>query len=171
MADEPKINALCKGCGKQLGADEKDAEYCSRCMIERAEEYVPEALERPTIKRAKKSRAWLISQVAIILVAVAIMALQTPRLISAFKEGQPLRQGTYATDAQADQCIKNLWHIARLIQEGKVPGPDIVCPIRKRPYEIRGAGADVVVSCPNPELHGFKEMRVSKRRPVPEISK
>ncbi|MCJ7663429.1 MAG: hypothetical protein MUO24_04240 [Desulfobacterales bacterium] len=172
MADEPKINAVCKGCGKRLSADEKDAEYCSRCMIERAEEYVPEAPERPYIKREKKSRTWLITQVAIILVAVTIMALQTPRLISAVKGGdRPLKQGTYATDAQADQCIKNLWHIARLIQEGKAPGKDMVCPISKKPYEIKNIGEDITVSCPNPELHGFKEIRVTKRRPVPEISK
>ena len=171
MADEPKINAVCKGCGKRLSANEKGAQYCTRCMIEQAEQYVPEAPERPPIKRAKKSRAWLIVQVAIILAAIAILALQTPRLISAVKGDRPLRQGTYATDAPADQCIKNLWHIARLIQEGKVPGPDIVCPISKKPYEIRGAGADVWARCPNPELHGFKKIQVSKRRPVPEISK
>jgi ribosomal protein S27AE len=171
MTDKTKTSTICKKCGKQLDADEKDAQYCGRCMIERAEEYVPEALERPPIKRAKKSRAWLIAQVAIILAGVAIMALQTPRLISAVKGERPLRQGTYATDAQADQCIKNLWHIARLIQEGKVPGPDIVCPISRRPYAIKGAGADVWVSCPNPELHGFKAVQVSKRRPAPELSK
>jgi hypothetical protein len=172
MTDDPKINAVCKGCGKRLDADEKGAQYCSRCMIEQAEDYVPEALERPSIKREKKSKTWLIVQVAVILAGIAIIGLQTPRFIAAFKkEGQPLRQGTYATDAQADQCIKNLWHIARLIQEGKVPGKDMVCPISKKPYEIRGTGANVWASCPNPELHGFKAMQVSKRRPVPEISK
>jgi hypothetical protein len=171
MTDKTKTSTICKKCGKQLDADEKGAQYCSRCMIEQAEDYVPEALERPPIKRAKKNRAWLIAQVAIILVAVVIMALQAPRLISAVKGERPLRQGTYATDAQADQCIKNLWHIARLIQEGKVPGKDIVCPISKKPYVIRDTGKDVVVSCPNPELHGFKTMQISKRRPVPEVSK
>ena len=171
MTDKTKTSTICKKCGKRLDADEKGAQYCSRCMIELAEDYVPEAPERPQIKRAKKSRAWLIVQLAIILAAVAIMAMQTPRLISAVKGDRPLRQGTYATDAQADQCIKNLWHIARLIQEGKVPGKDMVCPISKKPYEIRGTGANVWASCPNPELHGFKAMQVSKRHPVPEISK
>jgi hypothetical protein len=171
MTDKTKTSTICKKCGKQLDADEKGAEYCSRCMIEQAEEYVPEASERPPIKRKKKDRTWLIVQVAIILAAVAIMALQIPRLISAVKGERPLRQGTYATDALGDQCIKNLWHIARLIQEGKAPGKDIVCPISKKPYVIRDTGKDIVVSCPNPELHGFKEIRVSKRRPVPEVSK
>jgi hypothetical protein len=171
MADKTKMSAGCKKCGKQLSAEEKGAEYCSRCMIEQAEEYVPEAPERPPIKREKRSRVWLVAQLAIILAAVAIMALQTPRLISAVKGDRPLRQGTYATNAQADQCIANLWRIARLIQEGKAPGKDMVCPISKKPYEIRDIGKDIVVSCPNPELHGFKAMWVSKRRPVPEVSK
>jgi hypothetical protein len=171
MADEKKIKAVCKSCGKRLSADEKGAEYCSKCMIERAEEYVPEVPERPPIKREKRSKTWLIVQVAIILASVAVMALQAPRFLAAFKEGQPLRQGTYATDAQTDQCIANLWHIARLIQEGKAPGKDIVCPISKKPYEIRNIGGDVVIRCPNPELHGCKEIRVSKKRPVPEVLK
>jgi hypothetical protein len=171
MTDEKKINATCKGCGKQLSADEKGAEYCGRCMIERAEEYVPEAPERPQIKREKRSRVWLVSQLIIILAGLAIIAFQTPRLISAVKGDRPLRQGTYATDAQADQCIKNLWHIDRLIQEGKAPGKDMVCPISKKPYEIKNIGEDIVVSCPNPELHGFKKIQVSKKHPVPEVSK
>jgi hypothetical protein len=110
-------------------------------------------------------------QLAVILAVVVMMTLQTPRFISAVKGEQPLRQGTYATDAQADQCIANLWRIARLIQEGKAPGKDIVCPSRKKPYEIKGTGANVWACCPNPELHGFKAMQVGKRRPVPEISK
>jgi len=171
MTDDPKIKAVCKGCGKQLSADEKGAEYCSRCMIERAEEFVPEAPERPLLQREKKGRVWLVVQLTIILVGLVIMALQTPRLISAVKGDRPLRQGTYATDAQADQCIKNLWHISRLIQEGKTPGKDMVCPISKKPYEIKNIGEDIVVSCPNPELHGYKGIWVSKRHPVPAISK
>jgi len=171
MADEPKINAVCKGCGKQFGADEKGAEYCDSCMIERAEEYVPEAPERPQIKRERKSRAWLVVQVTIILIGVAVMALQTPRLIAALKEGQPLRQGAYATDAQTDQCINKLWHISKLLQEGRLHTNGMTCPVSKKPYKIRDTGEDVVVSCPNPELHGCMELQVRKRYPVPEIRK
>jgi ferredoxin-thioredoxin reductase catalytic subunit len=171
MTDKTQMNAICKKCGKQLSADEKDVQYCSRCMIEQAEEYVPEAPERLPIKRQQRSKTWLVVQLAIILAAVVVMALQIPRFISAVKGERPLRQGTYATDAQADQCIANLWRIARLVQEGKAPGKDIVCPISKKSYVIRDTGKDVVISCPNPELHGFKAMQISKRRPVPEISK
>jgi hypothetical protein len=172
MVDEPKINAVCKGCGRKLSADERGAGYCSTCKIEQAEQYVPERQERPPIKREKKSRTWLIVQLAIILAGLTIMALQTPRFIAAFKkEGQPLRQGTYATDVQTDQCIKNLWHISRTLQDGKVPPPGMVCPVSTKPYEIIVTGDDVVVSCPNPELHGLKKIQVSKKHPVPEISK
>jgi uncharacterized membrane protein YvbJ len=171
MTDKTKMSAICKKCGKQLDANEKKAQYCSRCMIEQAEEYVPEAPERAPIKREKKSRIWLIAQLTIILVAVVIMALQTPRFISAVKGERPFRQGTYATDAQTDQCIANLWHISKLLQEGKVLDKDIVCPISKKPYEIETMGEDAWASCPNPELHGFKEIQVSRGRPVPSISK
>jgi hypothetical protein len=171
MVDKPKSNAVCKKCGRQLTVDEKNSQYCSRCMIEQAEEYAPEAPERPPVKHQRRSRTWLVVQLAIILAAVVIMALQIPRFISAVKGERPLRQGTYATDTQTDQCIANLWHIARLVQEGKAPGKDILCPISKKSYVIKDTGKDVVISCPNPELHGFKEILVSKRRPIPEIGK
>ena len=171
MADTKTGNAVCKGCGKALNPDERGAEYCSRCMIERAEQYVPEAPQKPQIKRERKNRAWLVVQVAIIIIGVAVMALQTPRLIAALHEGQPLRQGTYATDAQTDQCIANLWYIAKLLQEGRLHTNGVTCPLSNKPYEITESGADIVVRCPNPELHGFKELRVSKKNPVPEIRK
>jgi hypothetical protein len=171
MADDTMNNAICKGCGRTLEADEQDSEYCSRCMIERAEEYVPEAQERPEIRREKKSKTWLVAQLIIILIGVAIIALQTPRLIAALKERQPLRQGIYATDEQTDQCIKNLWHISRMLQDGKKPPPDMVCPVSNKPYEIRDTGDDIGVRCPNPALHGLKRIQASKKNPVPEISK
>ena len=171
MTDEGMMNTVCKGCGRLLSADEQGAEYCSRCMIERAEEYVPETQERPTIKRKKKSKTWLVVQLIIILIGVTVIALQTPRLIAALKEGQPLRQGTYATDAQTDQCIKNLWHISRMLQDGKKPPHDMVCPVSNKPYEIMDIGEDVVVRCPNPALHGLKHIQASKKHPVPEIGK
>ena len=171
MADETMNKVVCKGCGRTLTADEQGAEYCSRCMIERAEEYVPEARERPLIRREKKNKTWLVAQLIIILIGVAVIALQTPRLLAALKEGQPLRQGTYVTDAQTDRCIQNLWHISRMLQDGKKPPPDMVCPISNKSYEIIDTSEDVVVRCPNPELHGVKYIQVSKKNPAPEISK
>ena len=70
MADERMNNTVCKGCGRTLSADEQGAEYCSSCMIERAEEYVTEAPARPQIKRERKSRAWLVVQLTIIVIGV-----------------------------------------------------------------------------------------------------
>ena len=171
MTDKKIVNAVCKECGRSFSADEQGAEYCDSCMIERAEQYVPEAAEKPQIKRERKSRTWLVLQLIILLVCFAIIALQTPRLISAFKENQPLRYGTCATDAQTDQCIKNLWHISKLLQEDRLHTNGMVCPVSKKPYEITDTGEDVVVRCPNPELHGCTELQVRKRRPVPEVRK
>ena len=169
MTDKETENAVCKGCGTTLGPDDQGAEYCSRCMIERAEEYVPQAPQKPQIKRKRKNRAWVVVQVTIIVIGLAVMALQTPRLTAALKEGQPLRYGTYTTDKQTDQCIKNLWHISKLLQEGRLQTNGVTCPLSNKPYEIRESGTDIVVRCPNPELHGFKELKVSTRHPVPEI--
>lgn len=171
MPDKEMMNAVCKGCGRALSTDEQGIEYCDRCMIERAEEYVPEAPERPQIRGEKKSKSLLIVKLIVLLVCFTIIALQTPRLIAALKENQPLRYGTYATDAQTDQCIKNLWQISRMLQDSTAPPPDMVCPVSKKRYEVRDTGGDSVVRCPNPELHGFKEVRISKRHPVPELRK
>ncbi|MBW2038435.1 MAG: hypothetical protein JRI46_02390 [Deltaproteobacteria bacterium] len=171
MADEKFLGAVCKRCGKPLSEDEQDADYCSSCMIELAEQYVPEKAEPPPIKRKRKSRARLVLQWIIFLACISIIAIQSPKLISAFKEGKPLRHGTYSTDAQTDQCIKNLWHISKLLQEGKLPGRDMVCPVSKKPYVVKKIKGDTVVSCPNPELHGVKEIRVSKKYPIPEVIK
>ncbi|MBW2220639.1 MAG: hypothetical protein JRF40_14305, partial [Deltaproteobacteria bacterium] len=55
--------------------------------------------------------------------------------------------------------------------EGKLPGNNIVCPVSKEPYVVTKTEDDVVVKVPKPELYGFKEMRVSKKNPVPIIIK
>ncbi len=170
MADEKILDAVCKRCGKPLSEDDQGADYCSSCMIEVAEQYVP-GEEAAPIKRKRKSRAWLVLQWIILLACITIIAIQFPKLISAFKEDKPLRHGTYLTDEQTDQCIKNLWHISRLLQEGNLPAKDMVCPVSKKPYVVKKIGGDTVISCPNPALHGVKEIHVSKKCPFPEIIK
>ena len=107
-----------------------------------------------------------------LFICISIIAIQAPKLISAFtKTEKPIRYGTYSTDAGTDQCINNLWRISKVLQEGKLPGKDVVCPVSKKPYVIDTKGGDIVVRCTNPELHGLKEVRVSKRSPRPEIIK
>ncbi len=169
MPEEEMMRFVCKRCGAPLGADEGGAEYCSNCMIERAEQYVPEAPEPLPIQQERKSRTWMVLQLIILLACLAVIAIQSPRVISAFKGDRPLRLGTYATDAQTDQCIRNLWHLSKLLQEGGLPDREMVCPLSTRPYLVRQRGEDTVVSCPNPQLHGVREIHVSKDHPVPEI--
>jgi len=92
-------------------------------------------------------------------------------LSAANQDVKPLRQGAYNTDAVTDQCIRNLWQVSRLIQEGKLPDDTLVCPASKKPFMVIQTKMDIIVRSPNPELYGFKDIRVSKKNPVPEIIK
>ena len=111
------------------------------------------------------------SEWIILLACISIIAVQAPKLICAFKGEKPIRYGTYSTDARTDQCINNLWHISKLLQEGKLPGKDILCPMSKKPYVVTTIEEDVAVCCPNPELHRLKEIRVTKKNPIAEVRK
>lgn len=175
MDKETKLTAVCKGCGKPFDKDKEGADdeqlYCSRCMVERAEEHIQETEKVTKLERVKPSKLKIAFQLVILLICIVIIAIQIPKLISAFEEDKPIRYGTYLTDEQTDQCIKNLWHISKLLQEGKLPGRDIVCPVSKKPYVVVEIKGDTVVRCPNPARHGFREIRVSKKSPCPEVEK
>jgi len=176
MAEEKGMSAICEKCGKPFSKDEQGADserqYCSRCMIEFAEQYVPETSDLSKLKRIRKSQIGVVLLWIVLCVCISIIAIRAPKLISAFtQEPKPIRYGTYSTDAQTDQCIKNLWQISKVLQEGKLPGKDIACPVSKKPYVVDAMGGDIAVRCANPGLHGFKEIRVSKRFPRPEIIK
>ncbi len=175
MAEETNNIVICKKCGKPFKKDKQRADseqlYCNRCIIELAQQYVPEEAETPKLEQTTKSKVWTALRWIILLACLSVIAIQVPKLFSAFKKVKPIRSGTYSTDKQTDQCIKNLWHISKLLQEGKFPEVDLVCPVSKKPYVVTNIEGDIVVRCPNPELHGFKEIRVSKSSPCPEIRK
>lgn len=183
----PTRNAAlrCPGCKRpicdQCATSGKDEVFtCSRCVaLKAAREAAHEMDERIEEKESKvharevrkkiRARIGAVFQWGILLAGIFVIVVQTPRLISAFKDHKPIRFGTYHTDAQTDRCIKNLWLIARRLQEGKMPGKDIVCPASRRPYVVATIDGDVVVRTPSPGLYGFKEIRVSRRKPVPEL--
>ncbi len=167
MDKEAGSTGRCKKCGKIVDSDQL---YCSQCIIELAEENITEP-EDDTQKppRHVKNRKKVVAQWIVLLVCVAIIAFQMPKLFAAFKEDQPIRHGTYETNALTDQCINNLWHISRLLQDGKLPGNDIVCPASGKSYVIVKVGKDTVARCPNPGLHGFSEISVSRHSPCPEV--
>jgi hypothetical protein len=123
-------------------------------------------------KKGKKKKIWIITQWCSLIICIGIILYQIPVLISATKSDvKPLRQGTYDTDALTDQCIRNLWQVSRLIQEGKMPHSSLVCPASNKPYVIVRTDEDILVRSPNPERYGFKDIRVSKKRPIPELIK
>jgi hypothetical protein len=123
-------------------------------------------------KKGKKKKIWILTQWVCLIICIGIILYQIPTLISATKSDvKPLRQGTYDTDALTDQCIRNLWQISRLIQEGKMPNSSLVCPASNKPYVIVRTDEDILVRSPNPERYGFKDIRVSKKRPIPELIK
>ena len=176
MADEKGISAICENCGETFPKDEQDSDskqpYCSRCMVEIAEQYVPETSDLSKLNWVRRSRIGVVLLWVTLFACISIIAIQVPKFISAFiQEEKPIRYGTYSTDAQTDQCIKNLWRIARLLQEGKQPGTDLVCPETGRAYVVEIGEDDTMVSCPNPGAHGLSEIRVSRKRPVPEVIK
>jgi len=168
---------LCDECAIPEGGK---SFICSRCAALKAARDVVEGIDQrigekegkkqeQELRKKWKSKIWVVSQWFIIAVCIAIIAIQVPRLVSTFEDEKPIRYGTHSTDARTDQCIKNLWHISKLLQEGKLPGKDIICPASKIPYVVTETEGDVVVRSPKPELYGFTEIRVSKKRPVPEL--
>lgn len=170
---------LCRQCAIP---EEGGVFSCSRCAALKAARDAAEGIgqqrevkrnrrqERET-KKTQKKKLWAVLMWVILLACAAVIALQVPAMFSSFEEERPLRRGSYETDAQTDQCIRNLWQAAGLLQEGKAPGEELVCPASKRPYGVTSEGGDAVARCPDPGQHGFKEMRASKNRPVPELIK
>ncbi len=171
---------LCDQCAIHEGGN---AFICSRCAALKASQEAIQDLDQRIKekevkrqageeKKKRKNRLWIAAQLIILLVCVFIIVVQVPKLISAFTEKEkPFRCGTYATDTGTDQCINNLWRISKLIQQGKIPDKKIICPVSKRPYMVTNIDGDVVARCPNPILHGFGEIRVSKKSPMPELIK
>jgi len=177
MEEQDRQQIVCKGCGSPVGDIErqpgKDEDvYCSQCMMSRAEKYIQDTpAEKPKLQRLRETLAWKVSMALILLVSVGIIAYQAPRIWTAFKEPKPIRMGSYETDEVTDKCIKNLWQITYLTQQGRpAAGKTIVCPISGKPYLIK-SGADWEVHCPNPASHGFRDIVVTKKTPVPELKK
>ena len=184
---DKEATSLCSQCKKYLCdecslPDGEKSIICSRCAaLKAAQDAVCDVnlqikeketrTEAEELKKKRKSMIWVTSQWLILFICIAVIIIQFPKLIKSFKEEKQIRHGSYSTDAKADQCIKNLWLISKMLQEGKLPGNDIVCPVSKKPYVVTKKEDDVVVKVPNPGLYGFKEMRVSNKNPVPTIIK
>jgi hypothetical protein len=123
-------------------------------------------------KKDKKIKNRIVFQWLVLIACLCIIAYQIPVFFSINSSGEkPLRNGAYDTDDLTDQCIKNLWQISRLIQEGEMPNTSLVCPASNKPYDVIRTDGDIIVRSPNPELYGFKDIQVSKKKPIPELIK
>lgn len=174
MEGQGKQKNLCQVCGKpvtgDIQPDDRGEVLCRQCVIEQLEQdlwQAPEVLPHP--KRARETRSWRILIVILVILGVGIIAYQAPKLLLAFKDPKPVRMGTYETDETTDRCIRNLWQQAYLIQQGR---PDdsryIVCPATGKSY-VFTRGPNPEIHCPNPDRHGFRDIVVTKKNPVPEL--
>ena len=157
------------------GNPPEDIRQAAEAALKDFDKEAAEQLKAREAREAEKEKCKtrrLIFQWIIIIVCLGIVGYRLPKLADALsRKAKPLRHGTLATDALTDQCIANLWKVSQRIQEGKPVGADLVCPTSKQPFVVRKIGDDVVIRSPRPELYGFKEIRVSKKKPMPELIK
>jgi hypothetical protein len=154
--------------------------FCSRCVALEAAKEATEGIDLRLEEKRKKAEIrkekekikkvlWHAWQWGIVVIGLCVMAYQVPDLINVLKDRKPLRKGTYNTDEKTDDCVRNLWEVAKLLQQGRLPGEALVCPASKKAFLIAEEKYDIVARTPDPGLYGFKEIRVSKNNPVPEL--
>jgi hypothetical protein len=156
-------NSICLKCTALLASQQ-----AATGVIKEQAEAVQRQEELQQGKKNKK-KSILALQVLVIIAAVVVLAMQLPEISASLEPEQPVRIGTYATDETTDQCIELLWKASRDLQNGVLPGPDMVCPGSQSPLIASEENNDLIVRVPNPERYGFKELRVSKKAPVPEL--
>jgi len=57
---------------------------------------------------------------------------------------------------------------ARLLQNRRFRGGEVLEPLTQRPYVVSQAAGDTVVECPNPGAHSLRSLRVSTAHRAPE---
>ena len=174
MESKDNQKNLCKACGKPVVGDIRPNEhgevFCRQCAMKQLEQDLWQTPDEVTqLKHNQTTRTWRIVIIIFVILAVGGIAYQTPKLLQAFKDPKPGRMGTYETDETTDRCIRNLWQQVYLVQQGRSDDTrHIVCPATGKPYVfIRGTNQEV--HCPNPDRHGFRDIVVTKKNPVPEL--
>ncbi len=173
MAETPKIEERCRRCGSPVAGTagtQEEALLCGQCRIELAEQQIPDSIGRPKAAPPRRSMGRRIATILLLVLALAVVAYRLPALIRAIEGPRPIRQGTSETDAKADDCIRNLWTVAKQLQQsGAFDAGLLRCPSSGRPYSTEGTGEEMKVRCPNPEAHGLAVLSVSRSAPVPEV--
>lgn len=160
----------CEKCGNLIEEGE-NKKYCSDCLILMAEDSIAEQKTESFGKHKHKSKFFLILKFAILVFCLATILYQIPRLQAVLRSKKPLRYGTYDTDANVDKCIKNLWVIARDLQEGKEFNSSIICPVCKKQYIIKKPKDEIIIYCPCPEKHNLTSIKWSSKKMIPEVKK
>ena len=127
--------------------------------------------QKALAEKEKKRKAFkAMVQWGVIVICLSIIGYQFPKLTDALSHrDKPLRRGILVTDELTDRCIANLWQVSKRLQEGKPVGADLICPASGKPFVIEAIEDNVVARSPAPERYGFREIRVSKKNPVPEL--
>jgi hypothetical protein len=106
----------CSQCQKHLCdqcalPEASQAFICTRCAALMAVEDVvtgfnqrqEDKVTRKQIEKEKRNfrgRLRIASQGVLFVIAAVVMSMQAPKIIAGFKDDQPIRSGTYATDAK-----------------------------------------------------------------------
>jgi hypothetical protein len=172
MSSEEKSSAVCKRCGKPVDGTSYRARegkaFCSSCMIELAEQHIPDkttAAGRASRKRQLKVLGkWilLVGCSALIIVNSVILV----RLLVREKSGRFVPPDI---SKDATLCLSNLEHVSGCLKEGRLPPDSLLCPLSGEVYHVKVDEGDTVVFCPNPRLHKLRGLQVSKKNPVPEV--
>jgi hypothetical protein len=125
-----------------------------------------EAGKEPLTPEEKKRRAIIFGILAVALLALGLRAVAIAPLL---KPSQPLRHGTFDTDATADRCINELWKLSRQLQDRRLPSPLPLCPLTGKAYTVVEGEDDTRIECPNPGEHGLKQLIVSLKKPIPLV--
>ncbi|MCK5533915.1 hypothetical protein KAI68_02275 [bacterium] len=180
MDNEMSSTLKCAKCEQEFNKKEltiiNENPYCHQCTMEFANEFIKiksEQLSKKTKKTAViKNKNWKNVLICLFFICMGLNAILIPQMINSLKGNKVIRKGVIKTDKQTDNCIKNLWQISRMLQEGKLPPGNLVCPVSKKVYLVKEDGENIIVFCPTPSRHGqgkFKQIKVSRSSPIPEV--
>lgn len=150
----------CVMCGKPAQAA---TDFCAGCYKGLEDRYRPKEEAPPRPPRDWRWAGWVLSAACL-----AVLASRLPSVTRTFAPPKPFRSGPADTDRATDECLRRLWTVSRLIQEGRWPVEGFACPATGRPYLSQGEGSGLTVRCPSPEAHRMAELSIGRKRPVPE---
>lgn len=154
--------------GRVIRTFETDAPVCRQCAFELSlpRKRASGTTERKAVLSPEELRRRNIL-LGILVLLTFVLSWRAYAVAPLLKPDQPLRLGTYNTNAKGDRCINNLWQLSAALQQGGLPEDRPRCPSSHRAYEVRQGDADTVISCPTPGDHGLESLTASLAQPIP----